>query len=121
MNKEDYVSLEVAKMLKERGFDEQCRYTYCGEDDENIGVSNNKNSNYPPDVYSMPTLYEAQKWLRERGYYVEVGIYDKYEWSYVIYGYDEEMCITMKIWEGEKFRTYEEALNAGIIEALKLI
>ena len=28
MNKEDYVSLEVAKLLKEKGFDEDCMAFY---------------------------------------------------------------------------------------------
>lgn len=38
MNKEDYVSLECARMLKEKGFDEKCRYSYCGEGEVDICV-----------------------------------------------------------------------------------
>lgn len=133
MNKEDYVSLEVAKLLKLKGFDEQCRYTYCGESEEDVGVSNNKNSNYPKSVYSMPTLYDAAKWLRNKHkLHIDVGMCGDYatdaDWNKCD-GWD---FWTFDMYSTENFNhhifdcfgqydTYEEALNAGILEALKLI
>jgi hypothetical protein len=44
---EDYVSFEVAKLLKEKGFDEKVI------------------SFYPPGDIQRPTLQMAMKWLRE--------------------------------------------------------
>ena len=127
MEKEDYVSMEVAKLLKEKGFNEYCSAYYhlnwndsTEEECCEVAPDNdfrNSNNGYRAGA---PTLYKASKWLRDRGYYVEVGIYDKFEWSYVIYGYDDEMCITMEIAE-QKYNTYEEALTAGILETLKMI
>ena len=126
MDREDYVSFEVAKLLKEKGFNEQCRYTYCGES-EDVYVSNNKNSCYPNNVCSMPTLYEAQKWLmKEYCIYVHPCPYlskDLDEVSlYIIeaYKYQNRCWIQIHIDCG-KFKTYEEALNTGIIEVLKII
>ena len=129
MTKDDYVSLEVAKKLQEKGYDEPCLAYYFQEKLINVTsqfMGSDVNTIYQESRSQMygnvpaPTLYDAQKWLRERGYYVEVGIYDKWEWSFVIYGYDEEMCITMK-YADIKYNTYEEALNAGILESLNYI
>lgn len=63
--KEDYVSLDVAKLLKEKGFDEPCEkeiniylgnWAYC--DYDHVGT---RNSNLPTNKVSYPTIYEAQK------------------------------------------------------------
>lgn len=122
MKKEDFVSLECAKLLKEKGYNEQCNNWYGRNGSEfSSAYKENHNNSFPRDSrISMPTIYEAQKWLRGRGYYVEVGIYEKYVWAFVVYGYDDECCLSM-VFSEKRYNTYEEALNAGIIEALKLI
>lgn len=127
MNKEDYVSLECAKLLREKEFNEYCgAYYHLNWDDmteeECFEVAPNYDFRNKDNRYRVaaPTLYEAQKWLRGRGYYVEVGIYEKYVWAFVVYGYDDECCLSM-VFSEKRYNTYEEALNAGIIEALKLI
>ena len=67
--KEDYVSFEVAKLLKEKGF---------AETSNTIGTYNDKgefylykhekgyNHNHLTSWYSAPTLQMAMKWLREK-------------------------------------------------------
>lgn len=118
MDKEDYVSLECAKLLKEKGYCWPCGTFYTLEGFIKFrSIADNFNR---LTAYSRPTLYEAQKWLRGRGYYVEVGIYEKYVWAFVVYGYDDECCLSM-VFSEKRYNTYEEALSAGIIEALKLI
>ena len=61
--KEDYVSLEIAKLLKEKGFDEEC-FKYAIND----GIYNKGDyviCSAEDSVVGIPTLQMAMKWLRE--------------------------------------------------------
>lgn len=128
MNKEDYVSLEVAKLLKEKGFNEDCMafYTRDGLFECNSYINTNVLK------HPTPTLYEAQKWLRDRRkIHISVGMCSDYSTNA-----DGGICDGWTFWTfstyyttnlhhkhdcfGE-YDTYEEALNTGILEALKLI
>ena len=64
---EDYVSFEVAKLLKERGFDESCYQKYDNEgylSFNHVGYINS--DKLCDDFYALaPTLQMAMKWLRE--------------------------------------------------------
>lgn len=119
MNKEDFVSLEVAKMLKEKGYPQ----------DYNVGVvcrlQNKVNELYERtrmitqsdmenawcifnEVY--PSIYEAAKWLREKH-----AIHIPIEWD--IDGFcfsttriDEEGLFVESSYH-RYYNTYEEALN----------
>lgn len=66
---EDYVSLETAKLLKEKGFDCECKYfyDYYEENDEYVvcSIGGSCNSKEYPTYYSMPTFQMAMKWLRK--------------------------------------------------------
>lgn len=68
---EELVTLETAKLLKEKGFNEYCK-DIIKEDDNRIMQSVFRtNKNLPKLCYSRPTQSVAQKWLREiRGVYV---------------------------------------------------
>ena len=77
---EDYVSFEMAKLLKEKGFDEPCcgSYSYRGG---NVVVRASKLSNtdlcYHPDIsgISAPTLQMTMKWLRNvHGVYYDIQL-----------------------------------------------
>ena len=67
---EDYVSFETAKLLKEKGFDEECRTYYkvfpkskiaaIYHSSENRGVSEDDQNEI-----LCPTIHMAMKWLRE--------------------------------------------------------
>lgn len=70
---EDYVSLETAKLLKEKGFDEPCNQSYAKHPghDEPIVMFNDAGTNSKgvfgavfPFVASAPTIQMATKWLR---------------------------------------------------------
>ena len=57
---EDYVSFEVAKLLKEKGFEQyKCQHSYNSK-----GVFQ-WSDNLDPYEYSAPTHQMAMKWLRE--------------------------------------------------------
>ena len=71
MTKEDYVSLEVAKILKEKGFNEYCGAYYHliwkdMTEEECFEVAPNHDFRNKDNGYraGAPTLYEAAKWLR---------------------------------------------------------
>lgn len=74
---EDYVSFETAKLLKENGFDEECRAYYVKSKECGIELFPTERShNYNDNVYprtSAPTLQMAMKWLREvHHYYIQI-------------------------------------------------
>jgi len=80
---EDYVNLEIAKLLKEKGFDEKCsKFWLYNKNDTNevclvscglLGDTNLELNNSQIDTllndnkngYSAPTHQMAMKWLRE--------------------------------------------------------
>ena len=123
MTQNDFVTLDVATTLREKGYDEKCRgYYYEGKFNfSDFGNSYNKRGvDYLIDA---PLQYEVQKWLREN-HDIEISI----------------SCIEGRAWGADMWRistgtkiefildccpqirdTYEEALNAGIKEALKVI
>ena len=85
MNAKHYVSLEVAKMLKEKGFNESCIVLWDEEFKELISASSicsYKNQNHPNGYCSAPTLLEAMDWLEERGIRIEILWSDNYHLWY---------------------------------------
>ena len=52
MIEESYVSFETAKLLKEAGFDEVCRWAY--DEAENSVVMHEKNSMLSPVIFPVP-------------------------------------------------------------------
>lgn len=125
----DYVSLEVAKLLKERGFNEVCDRGYFITDPDIAplfyGTFQNKGECCVSGHVTAPTLYVAQRWLREihnihitvgnsaSGYWWELSKADNGTFI-ADYNYSGPN-------DGGKWDTYEDALNFGILEALKRI
>lgn len=127
---EELVTLETAKLLKEKGFVWECERTISC--DKII-----RRWNHPQYIsccteidgelveFLCPTLYVAQKWLREtKNLHIEI-----YR-SAVGYGYAivkadngtwQEDDDSRGPNDGGLWDTYEEALEARIKEALKLI
>ena len=130
MIEESYVSFDTAKMLKEAGFDARCYVQYS-----DIGVQwdSTSPSNFNADdwAYSCPTQALAARWLREaHGIHVVIteeaytnGI--NYLWQVLIYN-----PLSVDCWDNKstgmygdngEYKTYEEALEAGLQEAIKQI
>ena len=121
MNHECYVSFEIAKLLKEAGFDWKCRKCYNKgvlfdmEPDE-IRTQTPQHSSY--DVLA-PTLDVAQRWLREvKNTHIEVS--PDSTMSTYIYNI---LLSWDKFWLGSpiSYSTYEEAQEAGIKKVLEII
>lgn len=133
MNKEDYVSLEVAKLLQKKGFREPCNSVYSMEykDRYDLITYTVKNeyrwlTRIPSKKiqlqYLAPSLYEAQKWLRmKKRLHVEVNYMSGNYWIYETLTIPNHDLTGLSDRENVKYMSYEEALNAGIFEALKLI
>ncbi|WP_290144758.1 hypothetical protein [Muribaculum intestinale] len=130
MNPDDYVSYPLALALKKAGFDYPCYFYYTRKDapDDHVWSTTSEEApiDYNRSVYagcSMPTLAQAQKWLRERAIEVDVnpmfshGGRDGYDWD-VYYDFTGYPVIRGVLPFAE---TYESALSAGIAAALELI
>lgn len=126
MNKEDYVSLECAKLLKEKGYDDECELAYeTDKEPAKLVVHCMPNHRLSNTDYACPTLYEAQKWLRNvhnlcveiyrnaSGFYWSIckANYGTFITDYKLKGPNDGGC-----WDN-----YEEALNAGIYRACQMI
>lgn len=144
MIKEDYVSFETAKLLKEKGFDEACNRVYQGSNLkytdipvsslmslEELGGFHQKqlyvhNKELGDIVYTAPTLQMAMKWLRE--------IYKIHIIAEPCLGEGSEQNLSFNRWfwtilkeEGEykpvrkidEFSSYEEAIKTAIEYCLK--
>lgn len=125
---EDYVSLEVAKLLKEKSFDWPCQAFY--KDDVALIVSpvHTINDEIGNSDIACPTLYMAQKWLRkEKGIYVWVEPVVGRQWT--TSSCDFNVCLEESDWINRElhkggypiYKSYTEAFNAVMFGTLKLI
>lgn len=138
INHEYYVSLEVAKLLKEAGFNWKCNGVFISEDGTQYAfikmdaACDNNNSKYNLYNISAPNLEVAQRWLREVKH-LEISIhYDPtikiQPYMYNIYDMDEKFNdidgiispITHSYSDGY-FYKYEEALESGIKKAIEIV
>ena len=118
---EDYVSFEVAKLLKEKGFDEQCTYMYDSQHKlystfEQCRQITRNNSDWIYYVgqlnvvpIAVPTHQMAMKWLREiYNINIEILLNGEGKWWPI-------SCQDIKVRkEGEFYSTYEEAVEAAL-------
>ena len=124
MNNKFYISLEAAKLLKEKGYNEEtdCTIDYNGA----IWFGEYRDECDFPCI----TKAEAIDWLESKGIVVELrydndDLYkDDSEWVYYIYQYDNEGRLdeTVSSWGmGMFYDTRLEAEEAAIIKALELL
>lgn len=131
MNSKFHVSLEAARLLKEKGYDRECisyyhdncrevDYSFCGE----------RNSTWEERCVSAPTKAEAIDWLESKGMVIDVRYdndelqKDDSEWVYYIYQYDNEGRLDEIVsgWVTDGiFDTRLAAEEAAIIKALELL
>lgn len=125
---EELVTLKTAKILKEKGFNEFCK-NIINDNGKIMETVYRTSNDLPKSFYSCPTQSIAQKWLREiRGVYVYVEpvIGKRWKLSFCDFNVPTEESDWMEneINKGNGYKvyvTYEEALEAGLQEALKLI
>lgn len=126
---EELVTLETAKLLKAAGFKEDVssfyELVYKGGSGLEYEIDESYDAqNYNTDVYSIsaPTQSIAQKWLREtKNLHIEISYMHGNYWIYDILTIPEHDLVGLSDRPIIHYGTYEEALEAGIQEALKLI
>lgn len=118
--KEEIISFETAKIAKEKGFDIYHKGCYS------TSSENERIDNYYNDVYSdnsnrfrtsAPTQSLLQRWLREENS-ICVTIRNNRR---TIYKYSQTVNGIVSVGIPNCFEFYEEALEKGLQEALKLI
>ena len=126
---EQLITFETAKLAKEKGFNELTSYAYlrnfnkkylCLDDIE----CKYKNSEIRTHNYAVPTQALLQKWLRKKHNLVLIlcPTFEKDGFQYLI----GTPCFDVKNGLPEQaigmlFKNWEEALEKGLQEALKLI
>ena len=102
--KEELITFETAKLAEEKGYP----FEFAGDVPTNI-----------------PTQSLLQKWLREeQGYYVIIIPTITIDWTFKVLNTMKKDSMEVPPYTnvcGQDFSTYEEALEAGLQEALKLI
>lgn len=126
MIQEDYCSRELAKLLKEKGFDEPCQYFYKFDSDEIYRGTVFTNTQIGEKFYNAPTIQVAMKWLREvHRLYVEVNIcmQDSKYYNCIYETVKNGFAYMYDMYEDEitYYDTYEEACEAGIKHCLENI
>lgn len=141
--KEQLISIETAKLAKEKGFNWEVRYSYGHTINPHI-VYPNEEYSIPSDfnspnagrnwkhLYSAPTQSLLQKWLREV-HNIHIGIVlvvktlgahefavQKLLWRFEIVAINNKYD-SRDMSSKERYVTYEDALEQGLQEALKLI
>ncbi len=132
---ETYVSIELAKLLKTKGFNWWCRSAYTEYKDGEIELLNDhfhvndsesdlSNTNFT--IYGRPELHIVLKWLRDcYNIYINIHIHnDGYSFNIQkINGkYGTELLfssILTSINTKEYYNTYENSLEIALFESLK--
>ena len=128
LTEKDYCDYDTCVALKELGFNEYCRGYFdplCkifNETSYRKGWNNTEGSDC--GVLSCPSLYEAQKWLREEkniDISVTISPFDYFATIREFVFWREEYSWKNPPIYPNGAKTYEEALSEGIKEAVKIL
>lgn len=116
------ISLETAKLAKEKGFEERTRYKYLRGALTIDDMSNKLFGEPLSDIVSAPTQSLLQRWLREK-YNINCCVASNsltyhFPMNEILEEGGTQMCGPKEM---KVFGTYELALEEGLKEGLKLI
>lgn len=128
---EELISLETAKLAREVGFNVDTKLCYIeGHKEELFPVSNDFKLQYHTDIhnfndsngyYSAPTQSILQKWIRiEHELHIRID-HNRFKNPQCKWGYNIEMMMHSPTAMKFGLKTYEAALEAGLLEALIII
>lgn len=138
MDVKEIVPFQTARKLKAAGFDEPCNsyyriyklFTNRFEPmiQYTVGYSHFNSTDKKGD-YSAPTLWQTQKWLREKhNIHIQIEVVVGKRWTYTLVDMSPKTDmygnIQDRIFERDSYpvkATYETVLSAGIDAALNLL
>lgn len=110
---EYFVPFEIAKKLKEKGFQEKCYHYYKNHvvmSQTSIPLNNNAEAVH----YSAPTISQVLKWLREeKKIHIAIDYSNVSKWRYIIIHLGDNFIKEPNVWE-KGFDSYKQAVLAGI-------
>ena len=110
---EDYVSFEVAKLLKEKGFDEPIQHFYKFDSKELYRGTVFTNTQIGDKFYNAPTHQMTMKWLRKmHNISIEPSALNAHSWAYTIYKLLNNKV--KELYNDGGFDSYEEATETAI-------
>ena len=127
---EDFVTLEIAKKLKEKGFNIPSYFYYRTDDkflhNAVVGKPLVYNDKIDDEVIIAPTTTQVLKWLRkEKKISIEPGIHCSLKWMCSIYGFNDGIEDFTQydndgVWDTIYilYDSYEQATLAGIEYAI---
>jgi hypothetical protein len=113
---DEFITFEIAKLAKEKGFVLKTGINYYSDKENDMAMSYDLNNinHYPCETQSL-----LQRWLREiHGLHIHLYFIDH------ILGYNSiitNLKTNTKLFKSKPFIKYEQALEEGLYEALKLI
>lgn len=110
---EDFVTFELAKKLKEKGFSYPCIGHYV---DNQIYIAHYQNAFHSDNDESIdaPTISQVLKWLREeKRIHIGFGYSPRKKWRYVVM-YMDDKFYTHPTLAVDGFLKFEQAALAGI-------
>lgn len=118
--RDELISFVTAKLAKEKGFNENCNYKYR----KGGTLSDGKGFLSNLDIYESPTQSLLQKWFREEhDIHVLINVDQKDGiaiFSWIIFQPYKKYTPSVN-GDVVDYDTYEQALEIGLREALKLI
>ena len=112
---EQHVSIDTAKLLQEAGFNEPCKDVYI-----DATGWDGKGDIFDEIQYPVPTQSLAARWLREK-HSLHIAVMPSNKAWYWELRKTNGSFVTGSAYHNATFPTYEEALEAGLREALNLI
>lgn len=127
MDSKFYISLEAARLLKEKGYDEKVEYMYDDNILTSIDVLTNSQIDryyrnmYGVEFYGAPTKAEVIDWLESKELVIEAtSLINGNKWRFSLYKRGS-FYIDSLIDDRLDFPTRLEAEEAAIIKALELL
>ena len=127
MNDKDFVSLDVAKLLKDKGFDEDCVACYLGDRlfyipsnvrGSDIEIIGQVSRSYKDMTILAPVLSQAMRWLATK---YKVCIFVSLSKSGDTYISLITKWGDIPMNDFKEYETYSEALNEGMKKALQTL
>lgn len=124
--KDQLISLETAKLAKNAGFDIPTALCYSDFDEYALpfNAGNEPHINSKHSYYSAISQSIMQRWLREEHkirVFVTHGISGNFNYEIRIFDKPNDIGHWTRIGHISSFETYEDALEAGLMNGLKLI